>query len=141
MTKISHTYSTVFAMAGKDFKAPRLYDKPIPDLFTLIANENPDRVLVQVLHEHTDAPIDSTRYTWAQVLQHAQNAAADIRTRWASCLIEEGAKQKAAQPRQPGSSPVVVAILANSGYKLYANIIACMLNRWTVGIVSPCHRI
>jgi hypothetical protein len=120
-------------MAGTDFKAPRLFDKPFPDLFTLNAQENPNRDLVQVIQEHTDAPIDCIRYTWAQVIQHAQNAAFDIRARWVSCLTEEDAKLSAALPRQPGSTPVVVGLLANtSGYELYINILACTLNRWTV---------
>ncbi|KAF8496036.1 hypothetical protein JB92DRAFT_2991783 [Gautieria morchelliformis] len=126
-------------MAGTDFKAPGpLFDKPTPDLFTLIAKENPDRNFVQVIQEHTNAPVDCIRYTWAQVIQHAQNAAFDIRARWASRLNEEDAKQRVVLPRQPGSTPVVVAILANtSGYELYINIIACTLNRWTVLLISP----
>ncbi|KAF8461661.1 hypothetical protein JB92DRAFT_3137078 [Gautieria morchelliformis] len=125
-------------MAGQNYKAPRLYDKPIPDLFTFIERENPDRDLVQVIQEYTDAPTDTTRYTWAEVIQHAQNAAVDVRVRWACCLDEEDvdAKQRA-QPRHPGSLPVVVGILADSGYEMFVNLIACMLNRWTVLLISP----
>jgi hypothetical protein len=120
-------------MAGTDYRVPRLFDKPFPDLLTLIGKENPNRDLVQIIQEHTNAPIDCIRYTWAQVIQHAQNAAFDIRARWVSCLTEEDAKQRAALPRQPGSTRVVVGLLANtSGYGLYINILACTLNRWTV---------
>jgi acyl-CoA synthetase (AMP-forming)/AMP-acid ligase II len=121
-------------MAGATYKAPRLYDIPAPDLFTLVAQENPRRDFVQIIQEHTDASIDSIRYTWSQVIQHAQNAAADLRTRWALSVTDENAKAKAAQPREPGSPPVVAGVLASNGYELYVNFLACTLNRWTVRV-------
>jgi hypothetical protein len=126
-------------MAGPNFKAHDLLDKPFPDLFTLSAKANPDRDLVQIIQEHADAPVDAIRYTWGQTLQHAQNAAVDIRARWASRLKDAGVEQNAPSPREPGSAPIVVAILANtSGYELYINILACTLNRWTVSMLSTC---
>ncbi|KAF8508271.1 male sterility protein-domain-containing protein, partial [Gautieria morchelliformis] len=125
-------------MAGPNFKAHSLLDKPFPDLFTLTAKANPDRDLVQIIQEHPDAPVDAIRYTWGQTMQHAQNAAVDIRARWASRLKDAGAEQSAPLPREPGSTPIVVGILANtSGYELYINILACTLNRWTMPPTSP----
>jgi len=104
---------------------------PLPDLFTLVAQCNPSTPLVQIITEHADAPVDCICFTWAQVIQHAQNAAADIIVR---CVDgnDENAKIGTAQPRDPGSPPVVVGVLANNGYELYINILACSLNRWTV---------
>ncbi|KAF8512516.1 hypothetical protein JB92DRAFT_3096781 [Gautieria morchelliformis] len=126
-------------MAGPNFKVPTaLFDKPFPDLFTLSAQANPDRDLVQIIQEHPDAPVDATRYTWGQTLRHAQNAAVDIRARWASRLKDAGAERSAPPPREPGSAPIAVGILSNtSGYELYINILACTLHRWTALLISP----
>ncbi|KAF8492941.1 male sterility protein-domain-containing protein [Gautieria morchelliformis] len=101
-------------MAGPNFKAYSLLDKPFPDLFTLTAKANPDRDLVQIIQEQPDAPVDAIRYTWGQTLQHAQNSAVDIRARWVSCLKDAGAEQSAPPLREPGSAPIVVGILANT---------------------------
>lgn len=120
-------------MAGQ-YTPPKLYDTPVPDLFTLIAQLHPQRDIVQVIREHVDAPTDSIRVTWATFLQHAQNAATNLRARWAQSLEDERAKEKAAQPREPGKSPVVVALLATNGYEYYVNLFGCTLNRWTVRV-------
>ena len=119
-------------MAGTNYTPPTLYDITLPDLFTLIAQENPSRDLVQVIREHSDAPTDSVRLKWATVLQQAQNAAVELRARWASTLQDEELRRKAAQPRQPGASLVVAGMLGANGYEYYVNMLACSLNRWTV---------
>lgn len=119
-------------MAGSNYTAPKLYDITIPDLFTLIAKENPSRDFVQIIRECPDAPPDTIRFTWASVLQQAQDAAAELRACWASTLEDGELRNRAAQPRQPGSSPVVVGMLGANGYEYYVNMLACSLNRWTV---------
>jgi len=116
-------------MAGP-YTPPRLSEIPVPDLFTLIAQDNPQRPLVQIIREHTDTPTDSITFTWAEVIQHAQNAAADLRGRWAE--NQDNVERHTVQPREPGSPLVVAGVLANNGYELYVNILACILNRWTV---------
>ena|SRR5882724_5196049 len=118
-------------MAGQ-YTPPKLYDTPVPDMFTLISQMHPQRDMVQVIREHLDAPTDCIRVTWAAFMQHAQNAATDLRARWAQSLKDEGAKKKAAQPREAGESLVVVALLATNGYEYYVNLFGCTLNRWTV---------
>ena len=119
-------------MAGTNYTPPTLYDITLPDLFTLIAQENPSRDLVQVIREHSDAPTDSVRLKWATVLQQAQNAAVELRARWASTLQDGELRRKAAQLRQPGASLVVAGMLGANGYEYYVNMLACSLNRWTV---------
>jgi hypothetical protein len=118
-------------MAGP-YTPPKLADTPLPDLFALVAKQNPRRPFVQIVRQHVDAPTDSIGFTWAEVIQHVQNAAADLGDRWAESLKKQNAKKQTAQPRKPGSDPVVVGVLGNNGYELYVNILACMFNRWTV---------
>jgi hypothetical protein len=111
---------------------PTLSEIPVPDLFTILAQHNSHLPLVQIITEHLNAPTDCIRVTWGEVIQHAQNAAVDLRNRWAESQNNESLKKQIAQPRDAGSPPVVVGVLAKNGYELYVNIIACTLNRWTV---------
>ncbi|KAF8588600.1 acetyl-CoA synthetase-like protein [Ramaria rubella] len=124
-------------MAASEYTAPPLYDTPVPDVFARIAAENPARDFVQVLHEHAEERIEAVRYTWSQVLQSASNAALDLRVRWAARLDDAAARRAAAQPRGAGAALVVVAILTAPGYEQYVNMLACILNRYTVQLISP----
>jgi len=107
-------------------------DVPVPDLFTDLAQKRSQLPLVQIIREYLDAPTDCIRFTWAEVLQHAKNAAADLRSRWSERHQNENKKKQVAQPREPGSPLIVAAVLASNGFELYVNILACTLNRWTV---------
>jgi acyl-CoA synthetase (AMP-forming)/AMP-acid ligase II len=119
-------------MAGPIYTPPKLYDVTVPDLFTQIAQEYPHRDIVQIIREHPDKPTDSLRITWAAFIQQAQNAAAELRARFASSLDDEELRTQAAQPRKAGAPPVVAGMLGANGYEYYVNLLACSLNRWTV---------
>ena len=118
-------------MAGAHYTPPKLYDTTVPDLFSLIAQKNPDRDIVQIIREHSNAPTDSKRVTWATLIQHVQHAAADLRARWTES-IKHGSDHMEILPRDPGASLVVVGILGASSYEYYVNLLACSFNRWTV---------
>ncbi|KIJ54518.1 hypothetical protein M422DRAFT_63832 [Sphaerobolus stellatus SS14] len=113
--------------ASNTFHPPRLYDYTIADIFTVTSQSNPDIELVHVLEEHVDeeAPITEIRHTWKTVLQHAQNAAQDLRERSGQAA------------RQPGGPPVVAGLLGLNRYEYYINLLACVLNRWTALPISP----
>jgi hypothetical protein len=125
-------------MAGP-YTTPKFADTLLPDLFTLVALQNPQRPFVQIIRQHADAPTDSIHFTWSEVIQHAETSAADLRDRWAESLNDDSAKEQTAQRREPGSPPVVVGVLGNNGYELYINVLACLLNRWTVCAFASVH--
>ena len=112
-------------MALRLFQPPDLYDLTVADLYTSVAQRNSQHELVQIIEEPTDEDgIDiQTRYTWQTVLQHAQNAARDLRDR------------SGRQARGPGDDLIVVGMVGTNGYDYYVNLLACALNRWTVRII------
>ncbi|KAF8501962.1 hypothetical protein BU17DRAFT_58804 [Hysterangium stoloniferum] len=119
-------------MAGIKFNVPLLENITIPDLFTKVAQLNPTRDLIQILYDYpnSDTPIISQRFTWSEVIQHAQNAAADLRRR-------SFGTTKNIEIRKPGDPLVVVGMLGAHGYEYYVNLLACVINRWTVLLISP----
>lgn len=121
-------------MAGSNYTPPKLYDTTVPDLFVQIARENPQRNMVKIIREHPSTTTDSILITWDTFIQQAQNAATNLRARWASTLKDEALKSRALQPRKHGAPLVVAGMLCANGYEYYVNMLACSLNRWTVRV-------
>ncbi|GJJ15517.1 putative secondary metabolism biosyntheticenzyme [Clathrus columnatus] len=107
-------------------------DITLTDVFLSVSTSNPNYKIVKLVQDIANSNSKHTiqHITFSELLQHVMNVAKDLEMRLANNHIP-------ILPRKPGTPQIVVAMLGTNGYEFYVNILACLLNRWTIFPMSP----
>lgn len=101
-----------------NFEAPsQIRDQLLSELYINAGLLNPCHIFAKVIDGDVEQPAVED-ITWRQLLGHAQAIAVEF--------------SKEIQPREPGTSPRTVGILAKNGYSYVPHFLAMSINGWTV---------